>query len=392
MNSKIEENAIIAINTLKRIIALFLGPFLTAYFIKTTSESIIKISIYNIFSYLILGLSSFIIAGIIKKRFKIGMFRLGVIVNFIYIMFIITLKEDIVNHLPLMSILYGVSSSAYNFPYNLFVINKIENSNRTEYIVKIKLLSSVVGIICPIILGSLITVTNYELTAVVILIISLIQIILSFLLKPMEDTELNKFSLIKTWNQIKHDDQVRKMYIVEFLLGMSIKGALEAVMTILIFNSFKTDMNLGLVSSIATILGMITVYLYGKIYKNRDNSKLIIISSILPVVSLLLLLFVRCNITVILYNLNYIIFVELLNLVRAVKLYNISNSSIIDKNKQAEFFSIREGVLNLGRMSGYALLLIAGIVGNTTILNLVMICLTFALLLMGIMINKVEEY
>ena len=55
------------------------------------------------------------------------MFRIGVILNFVYIIAIITLKEKIIEHLGLISILYGISSSANWFSYNLFAINKIDN-------------------------------------------------------------------------------------------------------------------------------------------------------------------------------------------------------------------------------------------------------------------------
>ena len=91
-NAHLEGNVIIAINALKNIIVLFLGPFLTAYFIKTSQESIVDLSIYYIFSYILLAIGSFVIAGIIKNKFRIGMFRIGVILNFIYILAIIILK------------------------------------------------------------------------------------------------------------------------------------------------------------------------------------------------------------------------------------------------------------------------------------------------------------
>lgn len=390
---KKEENIIIAINAAKKIMMIFLGPFLTAYFIKTSAESVTYLSIYNIFCYFLLGVGSFFVASIIKNKFKIGMFRIGVITNFIYIMTIVLLKEKIIEYLWLISILYGISSSSYWFPYNMFVINKVNNKNRTEYTVKSKNISSAIGIICPILLGSMITVTNYQLTAMVILVISLIQIILSFILTPIEDSKLSKFNLRKTWNNIKENKQVRKMFLVEYFIGMSISdGALQIVMTILIFNAFKTDMNLGIVSSIATILSMMAVYIYGKVYKNRNDSKIIIISSIIPVLSLLLLLLRTNNITVIVYNFCYVIFVGILSLTREIRLYNLSDSSIIDKENQAEFFSIREAILNCGRVTGYTLLLIAGMIGSTYAFNIVMIILTMSILLMGLNIKRIEKF
>lgn len=393
LENKLEGNVIIAINAAKKTMEIFLGPFLTAYFIKTSAESMIDLSIFNIFSYILLALSSLIVASIVKNKFKIGMFRLGVILNFVYIMSIIVLKEQIIHHLGLISILYGVSNGIYYFPYNLFVINKVDNKNRTIYMVKSKVVSSTIGILCPILLGSIITITNYELTAIIIAIISAIQILLSFFIKPEKDAHLSKFNLKKTWNKLKDNKQIKKMCIVEFFIGMNVSnGALEILMTILIFNSFKTDMNLGIISSITTVLTIIFVNLYGKIYKNKNDNKVIIFSSILPVISLLLLLLWRSNITLILYNFCYVIFTAILTLTREIRLFNLADSSIVDRENQSEFFSGRECILNLGRITGYTMLLLAGVTGNQIILNIVMVLLTLSILIMGLNIRKIEKF
>lgn len=392
-NKKIEADIIIAINAMKKIMILFLGPFLTAYFIKTSKESLIDLSLYYVFSYIILAIGSFLVASIIKNKFRIGMFRIGVILNFFYIMFIIILKEKIVDHLGLMSILYGISSSAYWFSYNLFSINKIENIKRTEYTVKSKIVSSTIGIICPILLGTIITATNYELTAVIILFISIIQIILSFMLTPDKENELPKFNLKNTWNNLKDNNQIRKTSLVEFLIGMNVSdGALEILMTILIFDSFKTNMNLGIITSITTILSMIFVHIYGKVYKNKDDKIIITISSILPVISVLVLLMWKNNITIIIYNVCYVIFTSLLTLTSEIRLFNLADSYIVDKNNQTEFFAIREGILNCGRIFGYLMLLFAGLSGNQLILNIVMVLLTLSILAMGFNIIKIDKF
>lgn len=392
-NKKIEENIIIAINAMKKVMILFLGPFLTAYFIRKSQESITDLSVYYIFSYILLGVGSFVVAGIIKNKFRVGMFRIGVIFNFIYIMTIIILKEKIIEYLGLISILYGISSSAYWFPYNLFVINKIDNERRTEYTVKSKIISLIIGVLCPIILGSIITVTNYELTAIIILVISIIQIILSFMLSPDNETNLSKFNAKQTLNKLKSNKQIRRISIVEFFIGMNVSdGALEILMTILILNSFKTDMNLGIITSITTVLSMICVHLYGKIYKKKNDKGLIIVSSILPVIAVFILLIWRNNITIIIYNICYVIFTSLLTLTREIRLFNISDSHIVDKNNQCEFFALRESILNIGRVMGYTMLLLAGLTGSQLVLSIVMVLLTLSIPIMGLNITKIEKF
>lgn len=86
-----ESNILIAISTLKKIIAIFFGPFLTAYFIKISPESLIGLSLYNIMNYIILGVGGIVVGWIVRNKFQIGMFRIGVISNFIYILMIIIL-------------------------------------------------------------------------------------------------------------------------------------------------------------------------------------------------------------------------------------------------------------------------------------------------------------
>ena len=179
------------------------------------------------------------------------------------------------------------------------------------------------------------------------------------------------------------------MSIVEFFIGMNISdGALEVLMTILIFNSFKNDMNLGIITSITTILSIIFIYIYGKVYKEK-NDNVIVISSILPVLSLLILLFWKNNLTIIIYNICYVIFTNILTLAREIRLFNLSDSYIVDKENQCEFFAIREGILNGGRITGYIMLLFAGISGNSTILNIVMILLTLSILITGMNLRKI---
>ncbi len=193
---------------------------------------------------------------------------------------------------------------------------------------------------------------------------------------------------------IKDNKQVKKMLIVEFLIGFNISdGALGVLITILIFNAFKTDMNLGIISSISTVLSICAIKLYGKLVKDKSDKKIILISSIIPVISLLIVLINTNNITIIVYSFLYEIFVNgILSLVRTVRLFNMSDSNIISKEEQSEFFSLREGILNLGRIVSYSILLIVGIIGNAIALNIALIILTITIIIMGIILKDIEKF
>lgn len=389
---KTEQNIIIIMDAIKKIMTIFLGPFLTAYFISTSTNSILNIAIYYIFTYATMALSTLVVAALAEKRNRIKIFRIGIILNFIYILIIILLKEKIINYLPIISILYGISASCYYFPYNLFIINKVKNTERTNYMVKLFITISVVGILFPIIFGSIITITNYILTAVIVLFISLIQIILSFFITDNHNGDLEEYNLKKAWLELKKNKQVINCLAGEFFIGMNIcNGALETVMVILILNSFKTNINLGIITSIATLLSILVVKIYGLIYNKRDDKKVIIMSSIIPVISLIIFLILKTNTTVIIYKFSYVIFAEILSLVRKIKIFNLSNSKIVNKSNQCEFNAIREVTLNAGRVTGYTLLLLAGLTQSAVVLNIVTIILTLSLLVMSINLTKVKK-
>lgn len=152
-------------------------------------------------------------------------------------------------------------------------------------------------------------------------------------------------------------------------------------------------MNLGIISSISTVLSIIAIKLYGKYYKNKSDKKILLISSIIPVISVFIVLMNTSNITIIIYSFCYEIFVNgILSLSRMVRLFNISDSSIIQKEDQSEFFSLREGILNFGRIVSYTILLIAGISDNTMALNMVLIILTLSIPLMGFVLKDIEKF
>lgn len=388
---KKESNIIIIINALRKIIEIFSGPFLTTYFIKTSLESILDISIYNTFSYIVLAITCLMVGYIIKNKFKMAAFRAGVIINFIYILTIIILKERIIQHLWLLAILYGLFSGLYFMPFNLILGNKIKNEDRTGYEVKKEMISSIINIVIPIVLGSIITVTNYILTAVIILILSLIQIILSFVLKPLEESG-EKFNMKGMIQVVKKNKDIKRMMLAEYLTGISVNNsALATIATILIYNAFQTDLNLGIITSISYILQLIVIYLYGKRYKEKSDKNIIILLSIIPMITLGMFLLYPNAVTVIIYNLYFTIFVNLIGIIRSVRLYNISNSGEINRSNQEEFWSIREVCLNLGRTTGFVILLVVGIIADSAVLNIVMIMLTMIILVLGIVLSKVDK-
>ena len=346
-----ESNILIILDALRKIMNIFYGPFLTLYFIKISAESIAPLSYYYIISFLFLGIGSFIMGFIVRKKFQLEMFRIGIIINFIYVLAIILLKEDIVNHLFLIALLFGISASCYYYPYNLLLGKKVGNKIRSQYELDKNIVITITDIVTPIVLGGMITTTNFELTAFVILFMSLLQIVFSFFISPIENKNY-KFTPIKSLKTFMKNKNIINVFMIDFVRGLNISDSvLQVILTILIFNSFNTDFNVGIISSLSYVLVIVLEYLYVNKVKDKNNKLLLYSFSLIPIISLFLLSCYTNNFTLILYYFCYNGLVNVLLFLSTIKIFNVSNCREVRDDNLMEYWSIREFLLNMGRVT-----------------------------------------
>ena len=122
MEQKTSKNTklLLVINTIRKIIDIFLGPFLTAYLFKVAVENIKIISIYNIFSYIAIAIIALIIGRILKNKYEMQIFRIGMISKFIQLAILSILGDNVVNYIWILAIIAGFSTETWSFPLNLF--------------------------------------------------------------------------------------------------------------------------------------------------------------------------------------------------------------------------------------------------------------------------------
>lgn len=176
-------NLLLVINTIRKIIDIFLGPFLTAYLFKVAVENIKIISMYNILSYIAISVVALIIGRILKNKYQMQIFRIGMISKFIQLAILIILGDNVVNYIWILAIVAGFSMETWSFPLNLFSSKLVSNDEKKDFIVYKTILNNLVKVLIPFLLGSIISIKNFETTTIIIFILSFIQILLSFKMK-----------------------------------------------------------------------------------------------------------------------------------------------------------------------------------------------------------------
>ena len=123
-----------------------------------------------------------------------------------------------------------------------------------------------------------------------------------------------------------------------------------------------------------------TMFIFAQKY-NKHNSKTVLnICCLSIIISFILLLFSINMTTIILYNLVYYTFVEMVVSISDIRLFDYSNKQPFSEELNSEYFIFRELFLNLGRILGYIILLIIGLMRNLEYLKILFLFSTIALI------------
>ena len=79
---------LIVVHVVRKVIEIFLGPFLMAYLFKISTDSITTVSLYNIFAFVVIGILAVLVGSIIKNRYEMLLFRFGMIFKLLQLIII----------------------------------------------------------------------------------------------------------------------------------------------------------------------------------------------------------------------------------------------------------------------------------------------------------------
>lgn len=370
---------------LKSILALFTESFLVLYFLKLSNNNILPLGIYNLISVTVIFFTIFLLRNKCKNKNRIWLLRIGIILDLIYFLMIILLKEKLIKYIYIFGIVYGLEEGFYFSIYNILESDGIDNENRAKFNGNYKAISNLLGIIFPLIFGGLIAATNFRKSIVLVLIIIIVRMILSFKLKDTNIPKDCKTDLKTYFKLIKKHKSLKYVHIINIASGLTYSaGAFLSVITVYIIKVCKNSVSLGMFTSIITLFMALIAYLYANVINNKNYIKIITISFTATIMSLVLMLF-KCNmITIIIFNLCSKINWEFTYLINSTSQNNLSNLKEIRKKYKVEFYQTMELFLFIGRFMSYILFILMAFISVNKILPV------FILFLIFLMINSIK--
>ena len=165
---------------LKKAINIFTDSFFVLYFMQLTNNNILPLGIYYLFLYSALIVSVLIVKNFLKSKKRIWLLRTGVVLNFIYFLIILLLRENIIKFAWLLGILYGIEEGLYYSVFNVYE-SEIKKDKIKEYIGNYNAICSVISVIIPLVFGSIMSYSGFGKCTFIVLLLVIIKIIITII-------------------------------------------------------------------------------------------------------------------------------------------------------------------------------------------------------------------
>lgn len=383
MNTNLKR--LLAIGTLTSIKEIYMGTFMSARIYELSSSSIQTIAIYYIITYICIVATFFILGNQIKSK-PLKVLRIGIMLNFAFLTLIMLTDEKIINYYIILAIILGISQGAYYSPYAVLI--GIYNDNTVRYCTVSNILANIVSVIFPITIGLYINTTSFVSVTACMLIISTIQIIISFKVDGIfVDSKFDVKSFVKQLKKSKDNTKVFNYYKIGFFNGI-VTTVLDTTVIILIMIVFGSTLQLGILNTVFAIFTMVTAYLMNKFYKKQKAKPMVIISAIIPMMAVMLLCISTNTTTVIIYKAINSIFICILTLIASIERYDCLDEKTM-KKFTTEHQALAELSLAAGRNFGLVILLfVSNLIEGLYAIIIMLIIINIAIFAYAYLIKK----
>lgn len=348
-----------SLRVLKSILATFVDSFLILYFLDISASNILPIGIYKLVAIFAIFVVIYLARNYCKSKHRVNLIRIGIILNFVYFLTIILLRENVVNYIYLIGLLYGLEEGFYYSVYNNIESDGISNEERPKFTGHFTAVKSILSIIFPLIFGSLIYATGFIKSLILVLVIIVLQTILSFFIKDDNIPHSKKTNFKEFGKIVKENKVIKQVYKNRFFAGLTYsEGAFSYIVTIYIIKVFSNSVSLGIFTSIFSLLSCIIGLLFAKCVKRKHYKGIIRISMVFTITSLCVMIY-KCNfVTIVLFNLFQTFSKELVDLINCNNSTDTSNLEIIRNEFKVEYWLGTEKALFFGRIISNSLFIL----------------------------------
>lgn len=276
------QKSLLSVHMIRMVLELFTSTFLTSHIISLDPENIFGTGLFNVAILFISQYIAHIIVYTINSYFvdksnRVNFLRIGIFVNACFLIAIVLWGEIIANWIVLAGVICGVSNAFYYSSFNVMKNELVNRIYMKKFSILTTVITNIINIIFPTLLGLLIDVSSYSTISIYVIAIIIVQFIISLFIK-YDRPKGSKLEVKKYLTYLKQNpedrNKIKYTYFNALLAG--IKTTYKIVIIILTIFAFKTNLSLGLLSSVFSIITIGLLMLYRKAENNPKTHKLAI--------------------------------------------------------------------------------------------------------------------
>ena len=290
-----------------------------------------------------------------------------------------------------LGLLYGIGAAMYHLPMNLMVGEKSSRNTVGLYMGAKMATNYAVKVVVPIVLGFFIDTGSYTQVAYFLLVLSIIELCMMPMLTPSRHRCKKPIDFRGFFHCMMRFPVVRQLFAMEVMRGFG-TGLLASVITMYTIFMFKTDLNLGIFTTLFSVFSIITSWVSGRFGKPKYYPYMILGSIFVIFCGISLFVWHTAPSTFLVYNFVYSTAIVILDQLCSVNMYALSNSKCITANHKIEYFVFRDFALFIGRWIGYVGLMYVGVFGGYAWLRWYLLIITLSIVLAGVLTMRMLPY
>ena len=362
---------------------LFLGTFFISFIMQLSANEIVSVAQYRLFEYTATCAGFFLFANWCKRYNKVAVFALNLIPKIVLLAAIILLGDRAVEYVIPLGLIYGLGSALYCLPSNAMIEEKVESKSMGRFMGLKNAIKHTVKLTTPVVLGFFIDLGSYEQVAYFLLALSFIELAMTFMLTPSRHKSRTPIDFVGFFRCMMRFRVIRHVFITESLRGFSM-GLLGTVITMYTVYMFKTDLNLGIFTTLFALCSVLTSWITGRYFGRSAWPRMLLIFMMMVIGGLTLFIYNTTPITFLIYSFVYATALLAIEQIITVNMFNVSKSKCVTRNHKVEYFVFRDCALYIGRWVGFTGLMYIGVFGGYSLLRWYLVVITVAMLLAGV--------
>ncbi|MEC2076554.1 MFS transporter [Metabacillus fastidiosus] len=336
------------------------NTFVNVYLWKQSGGNFFDLGVYNL-SIVITQPITFILAGRMAKKIdRVIVFRLGVIFLAVFFLTVLMIGDSAAKFLPVIGGTLGIGYGFYWLAFNVLTFEITEPETRDFFNGFLGILTSIAGMIGPIIAGFVISrlknFTGYTVIFTISLILFFAAVVVSFFLKRRKAEGQYLFKRIV--KERKNNRNWSFITTAHFFQGVR-EGTFAFVISVYVFITTNSELALGTFSLVNSSVAFVSYYLATRLIKKDMRKKAVLFGGVLLYISTFLLFFDLTYVKLLTYAVLIGVGYPILLVPYSSLTYDVIGRSWNAAQARIEYIVVRELFLNVGRFFSIVCFIIA---------------------------------